>query len=197
MDRGTTTVKEGRMKPTDDLKAEHRAIKTMLEILLESGRKLDAQEKIEPEHLIQMVDFLRLFADKCHHGKEEGLLFPAMEEAGVAGTVGPLEAMLKAHEAGRGFVRAMGAAAQSYRLGAGGGREFAENARNYVSLLTGHIDREDRVLFPLADEVIPERKQRELEDGFAELEERVIGPGKHEELHRLLERLSAAYLKNS
>ncbi|MEM3061405.1 MAG: hemerythrin domain-containing protein, partial [Candidatus Bathyarchaeia archaeon] len=76
--------------------------------------KLDSGERVEPGHLEQVLEFIKFFADKCHHGKEEDLLFPAMEEAGIPKGGGPIGMMLTEHAMGRGYVKAMSKAAEEY-----------------------------------------------------------------------------------
>jgi hypothetical protein len=68
------------MTPTDQLKEEHEGILLMLRILEKVSAKLKSGEKVDPDHLERIVEFFRVFADKCHHGKEEDLLFPEMEK---------------------------------------------------------------------------------------------------------------------
>jgi len=63
------------MTPTEQLKEEHEAIKLMLRILDKVCDKLESGEEVNPEHLDQILEFIKVFADKCHHGKEEDLLF--------------------------------------------------------------------------------------------------------------------------
>src|SRR3546814_14752985 len=60
----------------------------------------------------QFLGFLREFADTCHHGKEEGLLFRAMIEAGLSADGGPISVMLSENEQVRAVVRAMAHATQ-------------------------------------------------------------------------------------
>ena len=45
----------------------------------------------DPQHVDHLLEFFTVFVDKCHHGKEEELLFPALEQIGVAGTRVPSE----------------------------------------------------------------------------------------------------------
>ena len=70
---------------------------------------------------------------------------------------------------------------------------FAAAARGYGALLTQHINKEDHILFPMADARLSSAQQVLLEAAFAEVERTVIGPGRHEEFERLLERLDRAY----
>jgi len=182
------------MKTTDILKNEHKAILLMLEVAESVSQKLEAGEKVPAEHLTQMVDFIRGFADKCHHAKEEDLLFPAMEKTGIPRQGGPIGVMLVEHTEGREFVRKMKEAAEKYAAGdKKAGVQFAENARQYAALLSQHIQKEDNILYPMADARLSPQTQAGLEKDFERVEEEVVGAGKHEEYHRLLEKLEKTY----
>jgi len=183
------------MKPTEELSHEHQAILLMIRILEKMSDRLRSGEKVDPLHLERAVDFIKIFADKCHHGKEEDLLFPAMEEAGIPRDGGPLGVMLHEHTEGRAYVKAMTEALAGIKKGdRRSATLFAENARDYGSLLSQHIFKEDHVLYPMADKRLSAAKQDELEAGFARVERDIVGEGKHEEYHRLLEELESVYL---
>ncbi len=141
------------------------------------------------------MEFIQVFADKCHHGKEEDLLFKEMEAAGFPRDRGPVGVMLHEHEQGRGYVRNMkdGVA----KLKAGDKKSalvIAKNAMDYVSLLSQHIEKEDNILYPMAEDRLPEAKLKELENEFEKVEKEIIGPGRHEEFHKLLHHLKEIYL---
>ena len=104
--------------------------------------------------------------------------------------------MLKEHEQGRSYVRSMSEAVEKYKAGElSYSSQFVENAKKYTELLTQHIDKEDNVLYPMADMQFSAEKQRELIEKFEELEQERMGIGKHEELHELLHHLEDKYLK--
>jgi hemerythrin-like domain-containing protein len=169
----------------------------MLRILESSCERLESGEEVSSEHLGQMLDFIKIFVDKCHHGKEEDLLFPAMEEAGIPREGGPIGVMFAEHDMGRGYVRAMSDALVKYKAGdPQASAEIIENARAYTALLNRHIQKEDNILYRMADMRIPKQKQDELLEGFEKVEQERIGVGKHEEFHRLLEQLEKIYLEN-
>jgi len=184
------------MKATEQLRSEHEGIKLMLHILDKVSRKLESEEDVEAEHLEKIIEFFRVFADKCHHGKEEDFLFPAMEAAGVPRESGPIGVMLLEHDKGRGYIKGMADAVAKYK---GGDRKaapvIASNARNYIALLTDHIEKENAVLFPMADAHLSAAKQELMFEEFEKVEVEKIGVGKHEEFHQLLDRLSGIYLK--
>ena len=182
------------MKPTETLKTEHKAILLMLEVTENVSRKLEAGDSVPGGDLIRIVDFIQGFADKCHHAKEEDLLFPAMEKTGVPRQGGPIGVMLAEHSRGREYVGKMKAAAEKYAAGEkAAGLRFAENARAYAALLSQHIQKEDNILYPIADARLSPQTQTTLEEGFEKVEEEVVGAGKHEEYHRLLEELEKTY----
>jgi hemerythrin-like domain-containing protein len=185
------------MKPIEDLKKEHDAVQKTLKILDRICSEAEKTGEIpNPDHLDQLIEFFRTFVDKCHHGKEEALLFPALEEVGVSREGGPIGVMLKEHQQGRDLVVKMNAAlAQFYE----GNREVTldliQHARTYITLLNQHIDKENNVLFPMADRHLPREKQVELWEGFETIETEKIGPGKHEAFHRMIESLANIYLQ--
>jgi hemerythrin-like domain-containing protein len=184
------------MKPTALLTEEHKAIKRMLRVAEGVSERLERGELLPPEHLVEITDFIRGFADKCHHAKEEGLLFPAMEKSGIPREGGPIGVMFHEHKLGRDFVRGMREAAEKYGSGdtkAASG--FAENARGYADLLRQHIDKEDHILYRMADARLSPDAQQELEQGFEKVEEEEVGSGEHERYHRILEALEGIYLK--
>ncbi len=184
------------MKATEELKREHEAIKLMLGILDEMSARLEAGESLNPEHLDGVVEFIQVFADKCHHAKEEDILFPAMERAGIQRERGPIGVMLYEHGEGRKFVQGMKAAVEGYKSGdAAAAGAIADNARKYTELLTDHIHKEDNILYPMADSTLSPEDGERLAEAFEKVELEVIGLGRHEQFHRFLGRMVAEYPK--
>jgi hemerythrin-like domain-containing protein len=183
------------MKATEQLKKEHRAVLITLRILEQICQRLDAGVEVDVGHLEELVDFFRTFVDKCHHIKEEEMLFVAMKDS-VDPTDGDrIGALIKDHVAGRNFIRELARAVERFKAG---DLEAAEavthNARSYMTLLIQHIDIEDNVLYPMADARLSARKQEELFREFDRLEEEEIGPGRHEAFHEMIDRLKEIYL---
>lgn len=181
------------MKATQQLRDEHEGIKVMLNILEQVCQNLDKTAKLNTEHFDGILDFLKVFVDKCHHGKEEELLFPALVAVGVPKD-GPIAVMLHEHEMGRNYVKVMNTAFTRYTASDGSSsKDILQNARGYISLLKEHIEKENNVLFVTADNLLSEKRQDELFEGFEKIEEERIGLGKHEEFHGLLKKLSGIY----
>jgi len=183
------------MKPIEDLKTEHDAVQITLKVLDSICNEAEKTGEISnPDHLEQLIDFFRTFVDTCHHGKEEELLFPALEEVGVSRDGGPIGVMLKEHQQGRDLVGDMDNALSRYTEG---DREAAldliRHARAYIVLLNQHIDKENNVLFPMADRHLSSEKQVELWEGFETIETEKVGAGRHEAFHRMIDSLEQIY----
>ncbi|MBI5519371.1 MAG: hemerythrin domain-containing protein [Desulfovibrio sp.] len=184
------------MTATEDLRAEHEGILRMLAILEAVAVRLGDGKDVPAEHLAGMLDFLKTFADKCHHGKEEDILFPALEAAGLARDSGPIGVMLREHTIGRGHIRAMALALEL--MEPGGARapveSFRAEALAYVELLAQHIAKENNVLFVMAERLLGEDALTRMHGAFERLERERIGPGRHEAFHAMLDDYSAQYL---
>lgn len=178
-------------KAIDDLRNEHEAILGGLKILDSVSNRVKAGTPTDAKDLTDFLGFLVEFADKCHHGKEEGILFPAMTAAGVPEQGGPIGVMLAEHVQGRKLIGQMKAA-----VAAGPGPvNFAQPAEEYAALLRAHIQKENGVLFPMAEKVLDAPTLKRIYEGFEEHESKVIGHGRHERLHAMLEELSRTYLE--
>ena len=127
------------------LKNEHDVIKRALDLL---GCAIDHIKNKQPLPIgfeTWAIDFFRNFADRCHHSKEEDVLFPLLEVRGITREGGSIGVMLSEHTIGRKCVRNMEQATKSipHDLDA-----FAAAAEEYAKLLRQHILKENNVLFP-------------------------------------------------
>ena len=183
------------MKPIENLKAEHEGILLMLDVLEEMSERIVAGKSVPTDHLKQVLDFLQVFADKCHHGKEERLLFSAMEAAGVPKEGGPLAVMLSEHGRGRQFIGEMKSLVNSFEKGESGALlVLTTPALQYVNLLRSHIWKENNVLFPMAEKEIPAAKLELIGEQFDRFENEEIGQGTHEAFHEMIDKFSKIYL---
>ncbi len=166
-----------------------------LDVLEEVCRRLESGQDVDADHLEKILEFIKVFADKCHHGKEEDVLFPAMEEAGVPREGGPIGVMLMEHDLGRGFVKELTEAVKAYMVEDENAiKKIVESARRYVNLLKDHIYKEDNILYPLAERILSSEKQSELLEKFEAIEYEKVGAGAHERFHALVHRLKEFHL---
>jgi hemerythrin-like domain-containing protein len=179
------------MNATDILMDEHRVIEGVLDALQTAAEAARNGADIRPGFFLDAADFIRNFADGCHHRKEEGVLFAAMAARGMPADSGPIAVMLADHEQGRRFTRAMRAAAERWQQGETfASLEAIENALGYVALLRQHILKEDNILFPMAARVIPPELQDRVSEDFEHVEHEETGAGVHEKYLALAGRLA-------
>jgi len=176
-------------KAVTDLMNDHNAILSALDVFEKILSKLSNDNNVNSDDLLDFVDFLREFADKCHHGKEEGILFPAMIAAGVPDRGGPIGVMMAEHIQGRGYIFNMLEALEEPEDLV----RFEKAGRAYIDLLRSHIQKENSVLFPMTERVISTEQLDSIYQAFSEHEEKVIGHGRHEELHSILDNLKLKY----
>jgi hemerythrin-like domain-containing protein len=181
------------MRPTEILSAEHRVIERVLDCLERMAERAEAEGRLDVADAASAIEFLRGFADGCHHGKEERHLFQMLIAKGWPRDRGPVGLMLAEHEEGRALIRAMDEARSATAAGepeAPG--EFAAAARAYTELLRVHIHKEDRVLFPMAGETLADAEE-ELLAAFARTEAEEVGPGTHERFLAVASELAERY----
>lgn len=178
------------MKATEILMDEHRLIERMIAVLETAAQRLEDGQEVRGDLLLEVVDFIKEFADGCHHKKEEGVLFIAMNQHGLPVDGGPIAVMLSEHEMGRAFTRALGEAAGGMLKGdEANAAQVVENARGYASLLRQHIQKEDNILFPMAGRVIPMLQHEQVLAAFERVEREEIGEGVHEKYQALVSAL--------
>jgi len=179
------------MLPTDILSTEHKAVLTALAVLEKAGQALASGRPGAGGDLAQLLEFFRGFVDRCHHGKEEQVLFPELVRRGVPKEGGPIGVMLAEHELGREHVRRLQALLDD------GGPEAAARmpaqAAAYRALLEAHIQKEDSVLFPMAARLLDDGRAQELVRDFDRIEQEHVGQGRHEAFHRMLDNLKERY----
>lgn len=152
------------MRATSSLMEEHEIILRGLRVLEALASRAAAGAELPAQAVNGVLDFLSGFADAHHHGKEEGILFPAMEEAGFPRDGGPLAVMLDEHQQGRALIATLREAAAKPDAA------FARAARAYAALLSQHIEKENQVLFHLADQALAGEDRRRVEEAFDEYE---------------------------
>jgi len=137
------------MQAIEMLKREHRTIEHGLKLLEEAADRAQGEGYLE-----MLLDFFSEFADRRHHAKEEDILFAALEKRGMPRDGGPIYVMLEEHEAGRALRKRMAEALPHLSVEDGARQAFAEAARSFAVLLRQHIEKEDNVLYPMAENLL-------------------------------------------
>ena len=172
---------------TQTLVDEHRLILRMIALLEKNAPRTAAGDYTNWQFYLDGVDFIRKYADRFHHAKEEDVLFVALVTNGMPRENSPVAAMLMEHDQGRAFVLGMETAVKDALDGlAGRESTIAENALAYAALLREHIGKEDDILYPLAERVIPETMRAEIVAGYQRAEAEA-GAGFSERYRQLVE----------
>src|SRR3989338_4994563 len=181
------------MLPTEKLEQEHDVILKMLKVIQAVSGKI---EEIDQKTLKDIIDFIRTFADHCHHAKEEKILYVEAEKHGIPNEGGPIGMMLVEHDQGRGYVKMMDEALQ--KIGKGdkkAAKQYKENALQFVDLLEQHIGKENQILYPMINMHLPEKLQKVISDRFEKMEKEEVGEGVHHKYHALVEEMEVKFLK--
>lgn len=138
---------------------EHRQILRLAEALDKECLALEQGREIDENFFAKAIDFIKNYADKFHHAKEEDILFKKFEQCAQEGCLhcNPVEQMLFEHEEGRKFVKGMQAALANKNK-----EELVRNAKSYVNLIKEHIFKEDSILYPLAEETLSEEAEKAM-----------------------------------
>lgn len=151
------------MNITKDLSDEHQNILKAAEILERECFVLETEGKFRSDFFQRAIVFIRSYADKFHHSKEEDLLFVELCKDTTRMHCNPTEQMLYEHKLGRECVAEMesGLADKEYK-------KILSGARGYVQLIREHIYKEDNILYPMAEEALSEKQKKELLRAFTE-----------------------------
>ena len=127
--------------PVKKLVDEHVLIKRLLALIPSVAEYTETSIKVDKDLILGCVDFIRNYADKYHHMKEEDILFKYVDEKAEI-----IQIMYKDHDTGRGHVRQVVEGAEK-----GNKVQIKEHLLAYRELLTQHIKKEDEILYPWID----------------------------------------------
>ncbi len=178
------------MNATDILKDEHRTILAVLNCLTVAADQAEQGARLDAESLGEMLEFFEGFADRCHHAKEEEHFFPLAHQRGVGCAPASLDSLRTEHETGRGYIRALHEDLAAAARGDGPARaRFLQHARQYVTLLTHHMGKEDHCLFPNADARLTAADQEALAQAFEDAQHQERGTGTYQHLRTLADEI--------
>jgi hemerythrin-like domain-containing protein len=175
---------------------EHRVIERVLYALEKASSRLSRGEDVYLRFFTGTTVFIKCYVDGCHHKKEEVVLFPALIENGLSKESGLIAMMLAEHEEGRRLAQMLRQSVERVQAGEVRKRDaIVENATSYIKLLRQHIAKEDKVLFPMADKVIPAPQQEQIHKGYEQFERDEKGEEMHEKYYGLASRLEKECLR--
>jgi hemerythrin-like domain-containing protein len=171
--------------PFHILKREHRIIERGLRALDGVCLRLEWGTPLNVESLSQLVDFTGNFIDHFHHDKEEAYLFPALLRHGIAEDGGPLGAMKREHQIEGALTSELDRCIEGCKNGEVDAiKRFVEAAYRYSIHLIGHMQKEEAILFKVADEMLDEEEKAWLMADFRKAESE-FGAGVYEKYERI------------
>ncbi len=149
-------------RPTHILRHEHRVIEQVLRALDGMCLRLKAGDDVPAEALSQALQFIQRYADTHHHGREEEYLFPALKECGLE-EGGALRFLQEEHALERKLLADLEFAVKQYRFGdADAILHFVEISDRFCQHLIGHMQKEDTLLFRMAEDLLDDDAKSEL-----------------------------------
>ncbi|MDO8667715.1 MAG: hemerythrin domain-containing protein [bacterium] len=159
--------------PTKILAEEHQNILKVIDALLKKCKALESGGGLDKDFFKKAIEFIRGYADKFHHAKEEDILFVELCRDTAQMHCNPTEQMLHEHELGRGYVKNL-----EKGLAENDKDKIIENARGYSQLLQDHIYKEDNILYPMAEEALSQEIKEAMLDKFKQVEQKFIEENK-------------------
>jgi len=167
---------------------EHQLIKRALHIMRKLSWQVLQSSDVNYRDFDLIIDFIRNFADKHHHMKEEDILFTMMgQELGENISKGPVTGMLIEHDLGRQYISGLEESLARYKKGDDEARlDIIANAISYTHLLGNHIEREDMILYEFARRSLSDKAKEELNRRCQQVEAEMAKTGLQEKYHRLI-----------
>jgi hemerythrin-like domain-containing protein len=176
-------------RATEELAREHKVIQKAVAVMSQLVEQLELRHQVEADLLRDLLQFMRVFSEQCHHGKEESYFFPYLESRGVPSTGCPLSALRGEHAKTRQLMTDLNSAAAAYIAAPEKARlTLIQVLQSLVALYPAHIWKEEYLLFPMAEKILSEEDNIELLKQF-ELAEEGIGTDAHLAFERLAEGL--------
>jgi hemerythrin-like domain-containing protein len=170
------------------LMVEHRLIERVIALISRSLPAMRATGgSVDPLWVDAVVDFVRLYADRTHHGKEEDIMFRELKARPLSATDRQvMDALVEDHQSARRITRAVVDANARYRAGEPAALgEMVTGLEALVALYPGHIAREDKVFFPAARKYLTDEEDKRMLEEFWEFDRKMI----HEKYRQVVETL--------
>lgn len=178
------------MKPIGPMMREHRLIERMLRLMEQELDLIKAGKKLDQVLMDTAVDFLRTYADRTHHGKEEEIFFRDLATKDIAEDHRMImNDLIEEHAFARGEVRAL--LDSNRRLASGESeatQELVGHLETLIKFYPGHIEKEDKRFFFPTQEYFSKDEQAAMLQEFADFDARMI----HEKYSVLVKNLEEA-----
>ena len=175
------------MQARGPLMVEHRLIERMIAKIKQALEQIRSNGKVDPLFVDTAVDFIRIYADRTHHGKEEDILFREMAKRPLsAEDKRVMRELIDEHVFGRQTTKALVDATTRYRNGESSAlADISANLQTLVEFYPKHIEKEDKVFFPASMKYFSREEDQAMLAEFREFDGKMI----HEKYRLVVERL--------
>lgn len=178
--------------PLRRLKNEHASIRRLLDLIERATVRIEVGKSVPEGFQRWAVTFCHQYVDRCHHAKEENILFPILESHGIYLDDGPIGDTLSDHINGRICVSKMEEAVIAAPPDDGA---FAAAANAYVLLMRQNIRRENNILFLLAQRCLTEYDVADMVEMFHSADEEIGGSECHDHYEDEIAEWEAAFAR--
>ncbi len=170
---------------------EHRLIERMLLVIKGILAKIESKHKVDPVFVDIAVDFIRIYADRTHHGKEEDILFRELnKKALISEDRQIMKELIEEHVFGRQTTKSIVEANTRYRNGDEAAlADITANLKTLTEFYPRHIEKEDKVFFPSSRIYFTDEEDQAMLAEFWEFDRKMI----HEKYKTLVERFEGQY----
>lgn len=164
------------MQARGPLMIEHRLIERMIELLRRTLAEIKSGSRADPLFIDTAVDFMRMYADRTHHGKEEDILFRELEERPLsAADRKMMDELVEEHIFARRNTKALVEANTRNKEGdAEASFEIAERLQSLVDFYPRHIEKEDKIFFPASRAYFSDEEEQKILARFWEFDRKMI-----------------------
>jgi hemerythrin-like domain-containing protein len=175
------------MQARGQLMVEHRLIERMISLITGVLLKIESTREVDPVFVDTVVDFIRIYADRTHHGKEEDILFRDLGKRDLSSEDQRIMSeLIEEHVFGRQTTKALVEANTRYRNGdASALADIASKLHTFVDFYPRHIEKEDKVFFPASRAYFTEEEDQAMLAEFWEFDRKMI----HEKYKSLVQGL--------
>ena len=175
------------MQARGPLMIEHRLIERMLSVVKNVLGKIESERKVDPVFVDIAVDFIRVYADRTHHGKEEDILFRELNKKALTSEDSQImKELLEEHVFGRQTTKALVEANNRYRKGDESAlADIANKFQTLIEFYPKHIEKEDKVFFPSSRNYFTDEEDQAMLAEFLEFDRKMI----HEKYKSVVEGL--------
>jgi len=182
------------MTPTENLIKEHEEINELLDIMSKIALKIKSKDVFYPNDVEEIIDYLIIIIENSHHGKEDDVFYPELISSGIPKETAPLSIINYEHTLANRYLKDISSCVVNCKIGNDfSGELLADSLTNYVVVIKNHIQREEEIIFPIANEVLSSEKQNEISQRFEDIEQKNISLSFFDRFNKLLKKLKVKY----